>query len=92
MRKDLFTNPRWIRIKEFYWIWENDIKDVKKMRQMWLKEDDINFITWKEEKAKDESSLNNIKTEAKGLWIKFNPRIWEAKLKEKIDSYKKENV
>ena len=93
MRKDLFASKRWQELKSFYWITENDIRDVSELKRKWVKDEDIEFIIWKEEKEEapagtEETNLDKLKEEATELWISFSPRIWEATLQEKINNFK----
>lgn len=89
MKRWLFQSKRWLKLKDFYWISELDIRDVEKMKSMWVKQEDIDFIIGKKEIPKEEfTALDLLKKEAKELWIDFNARIWEDKLQEKINLVK----
>ena len=88
MKRGLFESKRWLELKEFYGIKETDIRNVETLKQAGLSKADIAFITGKEEVEGKISSLDNLKEEAKALWITFSTNIWEAKLKEKIEAFK----
>jgi len=62
MKKNLFESKEWIRIKEHYWVTENDIKDLEILKKKWLKEIEINFITWKKETTEEVWEVKKIKT------------------------------
>lgn len=96
MKRGLFESSRWKQIKDFYGIAERDIRDVEKMKQMWVVQKDIDFITGKKETVEEvkeevdetKTTLDFLKEEATKLWIEFNPRIGEKKLYEKIEAFK----
>lgn len=77
MRKNLFKDPEWKRIKDFYWVNESDIRDVEILKKKWLSEKEIEFIIGTPVKnkeavkiAKIKESIAEVESKQKKKWAK----------------------
>lgn len=65
MKANLFKNPEWIRIKEFYGINESDIRSADILKQKGLKDTEIEFIIGWPIKNKEQEKIQKIKESIK---------------------------
>lgn len=65
MKANLFKDPEWIRIKEFYGVNEGDIRSADILKSKGLKESEIEFIIGWPIKNKEQERVQKIKESIK---------------------------
>ena len=70
LREWVTTTKRFVELQEFYGFSMQDTQDIDRLKSLWLKEDDIEFITWKELSKKEDKKVTPNKTTK---WAKKQP-------------------
>lgn len=72
LREWVTTTKRFVELQEFYGFTLQDTQDIKKLEELGLKDDDIDFITGRELEKTEEVTTEEvkIKTKPKAKWVK----------------------